>query len=65
MRWVAKRGALDPTRPEQRLRCSGRKEGEKQNELEVRQNAEIIELSRQILELTQEIRALQRDFRAP
>jgi uncharacterized membrane protein len=34
-------------------------QGEKQNELEVRQNTELIELSRQILELTREIRALQ------
>jgi len=34
-------------------------QGEKQNELEVRQNTELLELSRQILELTREIRALQ------
>jgi uncharacterized membrane protein len=34
-------------------------QGEKQNELEVKQNTEILELSRQILELAQEIRALQ------
>jgi len=34
-------------------------QGEKQNVLEVKQNNELLELSRQILELTQEIRALQ------
>ena|SRR6187402_1547837 len=34
-------------------------QGEKQNELEVQQNTELLELSRQILELTREIRALQ------
>jgi uncharacterized membrane protein len=40
-------------------------QGEKQNELEVRQNAEILALSRQILELTQEIRNLQSQRRRP
>ena len=35
-------------------------QGEKQNELELKQNAELLELSRQILALTQEIRTLQR-----
>ena len=39
-------------------------QGEKQNELEVTQNAEIIKLSTQILELAQEIRALQRQRNA-
>jgi uncharacterized membrane protein len=34
-------------------------EGERQNVLEVQQNAELLALSRQILELTREIRALQ------
>ncbi|MBS1124715.1 MAG: hypothetical protein H6Q90_6943 [Deltaproteobacteria bacterium] len=34
-------------------------QGEKQNELEVQQNSELLELSRQILELAREIRALQ------
>jgi uncharacterized membrane protein len=34
-------------------------QSEKQNELEVEQNAELLELSRQILALTKEIRALQ------
>jgi uncharacterized membrane protein len=34
-------------------------QGEKQNELELKQNSEIIELSKQILELAQEIRTLQ------
>lgn len=35
-------------------------QGDVQNQLEVRQNAELLELSRQILELTKEIRALHR-----
>src|ERR1051326_6727430 len=34
-------------------------QGEKQNELEVRQNVELLELSRQILELTKQIHELQ------
>ena len=34
-------------------------QGDKQNELEVQQNAELLVLSKQILELTQEIRNLQ------
>jgi uncharacterized membrane protein len=40
-------------------------QGEKQNELEVRQNAELLVLSRQILELTQEIRNLESQRRTP
>jgi uncharacterized membrane protein len=36
-------------------------QGEKQNELELKQNREILELSKQILALTQEIRQLQQD----
>jgi len=39
-------------------------QGEKQNELEVKQNAELLELSKQILALTQEIRTLQQETRA-
>ena len=40
-------------------------QADKQNELEVKQNAELLELSRQILELTREIRALQQRQPAP
>jgi uncharacterized membrane protein len=40
-------------------------QGEKQNELEVKQNDELIALSRQILELTREIRELQQQHRTP
>ena len=40
-------------------------QGEKQNELELKQNAELLELSKQILALTQEIRELQRERSAP
>jgi len=40
-------------------------QGEKQNELEVRQNAELLVLSRQILELTREIRNLESQRRTP
>jgi uncharacterized membrane protein len=40
-------------------------EGERQNVVEVQQNAELLELSRQILELTREIRALQHDATTP
>jgi len=40
-------------------------QGEKQNELEVRQNAELLVLSRQILELTQEIRNLESQRHTP
>jgi hypothetical protein len=40
-------------------------QGEKQNELEVQQNTEILELSRQILELAQEIRTLQQQRSTP
>lgn len=40
-------------------------QGEKQNELEVTQNTELLEMSRRILELTQEIRALQQQHRTP
>jgi len=40
-------------------------QGEKQNELELKQNAELLELSKQILALTQEIRELQREKSAP
>lgn len=40
-------------------------EGERQNALEVQQNAELLDLSRQILELTREIRALQHDAAKP
>ena len=40
-------------------------QGEKQNELEVQQNTEILELSRQILELAREIRTLQQQRSAP
>ncbi len=39
-------------------------QGDKQNQLEVKQNAELLELSRQILELAREIRTLQQDVRA-
>ncbi len=39
-------------------------QGEKQNELEVKQNTEIIELSKLILQLAQEIRALQKQGEA-
>lgn len=34
-------------------------QGDRQNQLELQQNTELLELSRQILELTREIRALQ------
>lgn len=40
-------------------------QGDKQNELEVQQNTELLELSRQILELTREIRELQQRQPAP
>jgi uncharacterized membrane protein len=40
-------------------------QGEKQNELEVTQNTELLEMSRRILELTQEIRTLQQQHRTP
>jgi len=40
-------------------------QGEKQNELEVAQNAEILVLSKQILELAREIRALQQRLNPP
>lgn len=36
-------------------------QADKQNELELKQNAELLELSRQILELTREIRELQQN----
>jgi uncharacterized membrane protein len=39
-------------------------QGEKQNELEVQQNTELLELSRQILVLAQEIRTLQQQQRS-
>jgi len=40
-------------------------QGERQNQLEVKQNVELLALSRQILELTQEIRELQKQHRKP
>jgi uncharacterized membrane protein len=39
-------------------------QGEKQNELELKQNVELLDLSKQILALTQEIRELQRETHA-
>ncbi|MBS1122698.1 MAG: hypothetical protein H6Q90_4926 [Deltaproteobacteria bacterium] len=40
-------------------------QGERQNELEVKQNTELLDLSRQILQLSKEIRALQHRRDAP